>query len=163
MSAGYTRCTRRAPRRGLSLVEVLIALSISAMLLSAVAAAFSATAQAIEINDQFFRASQSARVSVNRISAELRKCRAAGVNGSTLALTSATGEELTYTFDATAKQLKLTVAAVPTPKVYVLANNVESVAFATDGRNYTVSIVVAVGTNRIALTGSALPRRSVTG
>ena len=59
---------RKSPRRrGMSIVEVLISLAIVAMLLTAVAAAFSSSAQIIETNDQFFRASQAARVSLTRM------------------------------------------------------------------------------------------------
>ncbi len=57
-------------RKGLSLAEVMISLAISAMLLTAVAAAFTASSEAIEQNDQFFRASQAARVSMNQILTE---------------------------------------------------------------------------------------------
>ncbi|HEX2973414.1 MAG TPA: prepilin-type N-terminal cleavage/methylation domain-containing protein, partial [Tepidisphaeraceae bacterium] len=48
------------PRRGLSLVEVMISLVICSLLLTAVATAFRASTMAIEDNDQFFRASQAA-------------------------------------------------------------------------------------------------------
>lgn len=60
-------------RSGLSMVEAMIALAITAMLLTAVGAAFTSSAKAMEINDQFFRASQGARVAVNRIMTQARR------------------------------------------------------------------------------------------
>ena len=45
-------------RRGIGMAEALISLAITALLLTAVAAAFSASSAAIEMNDQFYRASR---------------------------------------------------------------------------------------------------------
>lgn len=148
-------------RRGLSLVEVLISLAITAMLLTAVSTAYVASAQAIEINDQFFRASQAARVSVTRISSELRKCRSGTLYGDdTLELITASGEKHTYKHDAVNKWLTLTLD-LPVPRTHKLASNVEKAEFFSNGKSVTVNIVVAVGTNKVALNGSAIPRRAV--
>ena len=49
----------------------MISLAISASLLTAIAAAFSASSQAIETNDQVFRAPQAARVTINQIITEV--------------------------------------------------------------------------------------------
>jgi prepilin-type N-terminal cleavage/methylation domain-containing protein len=69
---------RGRPRgpRGLSLVEVMIALAITAALLSAVAAAFSAAASATEVNDRFFRATQAGRVCLHQLLSEIRQADA---------------------------------------------------------------------------------------
>src|ERR1700722_4642026 len=64
----------RSAARGLSLPEVMISLSITSGLLVAVAAAFCASATAINNNDGFFRCSQASRVTVNQILAEIRNC-----------------------------------------------------------------------------------------
>src|SRR5207248_2657435 len=60
-------------RRALSLAEVMIALAITSMLLTAIAAAFQSSTQVIENNDKFFRATQSARVATNQILTEVRR------------------------------------------------------------------------------------------
>src|SRR5947209_11275949 len=60
-------------RRGLSIIEASISLSISTMLLVAVAAAFTSSASAIDMNDQFFRATQAGRVSLNQVLAAVRQ------------------------------------------------------------------------------------------
>src|SRR4051812_14624612 len=91
----------RQLRLGLSMAELLISLAISAMLLTAVAAAYSASASAIEMNDQFFRASNSARVSMNKILSELRKCKSADVGTDNIDITNELGKDITYAQNGT--------------------------------------------------------------
>ena len=52
----------------------MISLVLTSMLLTAVAAAFSGASQAIEMNDNHFRCTQAARVSMDQILAEIRNC-----------------------------------------------------------------------------------------
>lgn len=154
---------RRALRRrcGLSLIEVLISLAISATLLTAVSAAFVASSQAIEMNDQFFRASQAARVTVNRIASELRKCRSGTLYGEdTLELLTDTGEKHTYKYDAATQRLLLTIDE-PTPRTHTLASSVVLAEFFSNGKSVSVNITVTVGKNSVSLNGSAIPRRAV--
>src|ERR1700722_13662064 len=68
-----TRSTRFR-RHGLSLVEAMISLVLTSMLLTAVAAAFSSASQAVEMNDNHFRCTQAARVSMDQLLAEIRNC-----------------------------------------------------------------------------------------
>src|SRR3954470_5728397 len=63
----------RQPRRGLSIVEVMISLTITSFLLVAVAAAYNASASAVEMNDRFFRATQAGRVTMNQLLTEIRR------------------------------------------------------------------------------------------
>jgi prepilin-type N-terminal cleavage/methylation domain-containing protein len=161
-------------RRGLSLVEVMISLAISAMLLTAVAAAFSASSDAIEINDEFFRASQAARVSMNQLITEIRRANAVSVpaNNKTLSMITYDNKDRTYTFDSASKKLKLITNDILTDPDYTLAANCTSTTFDvdtyTDGGGIkhvvrvSVTIVVQVGKNQIRLTGSAAPRKEAT-
>ena len=156
-------------RRGLSLAEVMISLAISAMLLTAVAAAFTASSDAIEQNDEFFRASQAARVSMNQILTEIRRADPVDAVNSTaidLAMVGHDGNPRDYIYDAATKKLKLDTHTAGKPQ-YNLASNCSSAAFAYDiigGKVYRVSvtIVVQVGKNTIRLTGSAAPRKMQT-
>jgi len=75
-----TTTSRNRLRRGLSLPEIMIGFAITVLLLTATAAAFNASAQAVSMNDMFFRASQSARVSLNQLMVEIRRCDAVSVN-----------------------------------------------------------------------------------
>ena len=161
-------------RRGLSLAEVMISLAISAMLLTAVAAAFSASSEAIEQNDEFFRASQAARVSMNQILTEVRRgtVKTPPTSGPTdLSMTTYDGKDRDYVFDAASKKLQL-VTSDPGAPNYCLASNCTDANFAYDtytdagGVKHTirvaVTVVVKIGRNQIRLTGSAAPRKEQT-
>jgi type II secretory pathway pseudopilin PulG len=156
-----SRTRRDNRRRGLSLVEALISLSITAALLTAVGAAYQSAARAIEVNDQFFRASQAARVSVNQVMAEVRKCQAGLVDPTELEITTASGETRTYNYDSTNKRLTMTIDGV-LPVTHTMASNVGSLQFDTDGQTISMTITVQVGNNSVTLNGSAIPRRTVT-
>ena len=147
-------------RAGLSLVEVMISMAIASSLLTAVAAAFSASASAIEMNDQFFRATQATRISVNQIMTEARKCMSGVVAPTSLELITDKGETRTYAL--TGNQLTMTVADPVAPRTYRLASNVESLQFQTNGKAVSMVVTVKVGNNAVTLTGSAIPRRTIT-
>lgn len=149
-------------RAGLGLVELLISLAIAASLLSAVAAAYAATTSAIRMNDEFFRASQAARVTINHVMAEVRKCQNGLVDIESLEVSTSTGEKRVYAFDSATNRITLTLPDLPTPPTYTLARNVDSVQFFTDGQTIAMTVTIEVGDNKITLTGSAMPRRTVT-
>ena len=153
-----TTSTRRA---GLSLIEVMISVAISATLLVAVAAAFSSSSQAIEVNDQFSRASQAARISLNQVLAEVRKCKSGATSATVLELVDPQDKRRIYTYDAAAKQLTLTLPDQIPVTTYTLARNVSAAGFATDGHTISMTVSVQISNNRITLSGSAMPRRTV--
>ena len=146
-------------RRGLSLIEAMISLSITAMLLVAIAAAFHASISAVEMNDQFYRAQQSSRVSLNQILNQVRKCQSGVVDATSLDLTIDSGEQRTFTLDGTDLKMTLTVPGDTTPSSFRLASNIKTLKFDTDGKSISMRITVAVGTNEVTLCGSAFPRR----
>jgi len=148
-------------QRGLSLVEALIALSITAMLLTSVAAAFHASTAAIEMNDQFYRASQAARVSLNQIMTGVRKCQSGEVDTSSLTLTTETGQDRTYSLDGTNLMMTLTLPGNTVPSSFKLASNIKTLKFDTDGKSISMLVTVAVGTNEVTLCGSGFPRRLI--
>lgn len=159
-SAGVRR-TRGRRRAGLSLVETMISLAITATLLTAVAAAYSASTKAIQVNDQFFRASQSARVCVNQLLAEIRQCSIVEVSSGNLNVLTATGEAKTYRYDAAAQRLLLSVTDVNGTTDHTLGSNISSLTFAGNGSNVSIAITVTAGTNTVTLGGSCTPRRKV--
>lgn len=178
-----------ANRQGLSLIEVMISLVISAMLLTAVAAAFSASASAIDINDRFFRASQSARVSMNQMLSAIRRCQSCRVgdvadpptdvvSANDIHIITADGEFRIYKYFATdsngnpERKLKLIRSDVLTDTAYPLASNITSATFTgvfeQDPKTLvrrmvrvTVDLVVQIGDDQIRLSGSAVPRRAM--
>jgi hypothetical protein len=147
-------------RRGLGLAELLVSLSITASLLAAVGAAFSATTSTIEMNDQFFRASQAARVSMNQIMAEVRKCTSGVVDVDSLELSPPTGPRRRYYYDAANKRVTLTFPEVDAT-TYTLARNVNAAEFYTDGETIAMRVRIEIGKNKVTLNGSAMPRRTM--
>ena len=165
-------------RRGLSLVEVMFSLTITAALLTAAAVAFNASSDVIQSNDQFSRATQGARVSLHQILTQVRR-GSVNTNWTPTALRMVTArnddgtgeDDVTYFYDATAKQLKLITNDSTSDPDYVLANNVTAMQFAAEiGQDHTLApcvvrvtvyITVTVGGNTITLSGSAAPRRNL--
>src|SRR5215208_4617200 len=146
----------------------MISLAISAMLLTAVAAAFTASSDAIEVNDQFFRASQAARVSMTQILTEIRRANTVGVppTNASLSMFTHDGKDRTYKFFPAEQKLKLITNDVLTDPDYTLASNCTSTTFDVDTyadangihvNRVAVTIVVKVSGNVIRLTGSAAP------
>jgi len=175
------RPRRLRSRRALSLPEVLISLAITALLLTAVAAAFTASASAIEVNDRFFRASQAARISLAQILALVRRCESCNIPGYAAPATSCSGtsiniiykDEITGTDHVDAlfqfsgspsNQLQLVLNGVTTP----LAHNVKAVTFSADMAqisnlwtpvNITVDITIQINEETVHIRGSAAPRQ----
>lgn len=158
-----TAVLSRTRNAGMSLVEVMISLAISSTLLAAVAAAFTASASAIEHNDQFVRAAQAARISVSQIMSEVRKAQVGdpGTSGlvqdQRLELTTDAGVRRIYSL--VGQELMMTVDDPIAPEPVRLAGNIESLRFSTNGDSVSMLVTVKVGSNSATLSGSAVPRR----
>lgn len=169
-------------RSALSLPEVMISLSITAALLVSVAASFVAASSAIDSNDQFFRATQSARVSLNQLTNEIRRADVVQVTGTTQIDVQRPVENLAtpnelyrrYSYDSAGKRLTLQVffTGGGSSAVYTLARNVTTAAFGpadtgldslgqTVVKRVPISLKVSVAKNSVSLTGSAGPRRAL--
>ena len=123
---------RKRRRSALSLIEVMVSLAITAALLVAVAAAFDASASAVDANDKFFRASQVARVCINQMMTEVRRCQSGTVDTTSLIITLNTGEMRTYRYDPATKQLQMVLRSLPVVETYPMAHNIESMSFASN-------------------------------
>ena len=162
---------RRTPvrRAGLGLVEAMIALAITAALLTAVAAAFSASAQAINENDEFFMATQGGRVALNRILTQARRGTVANTSTATeLLLITDTGLTQKYRIDATDKTIKLVLVKNGVETAHTLARTISAGSFAYEtGTDYAgnpcvtrviVTLTVENKNNKILFSGSATCR-----
>jgi type II secretory pathway pseudopilin PulG len=155
----------------------MISLAICSMLLTAVAAAFRASTAAIEDNDQFFRASQAARVAINQILTQLRRSDVIDVptsnptNRVDFAGDDKIDRTFLYTPDATGNKgtLSLLIDKNGVITTAVLARDVK-VAFYVDTvhpasgsgdyvERVTVDMTAEFGNSVVHLTGSAAPRR----
>ena len=152
----------RGTARGLSLLELLISLAIVSMLLTAVATAFSASSAVIEANDEFFRASQAARVTLNHITTDLRRGTAIIVLNDRITLNNEAGAHVHYRWDTANKRVMYSPDTAGTAE-YVLCSNVSSATCDTDalGKFISLEIIVTVGSNTVRLAGSVVSRQSV--
>src|SRR5690349_7693685 len=154
---------RRARYRGLSLVETLISLAITATLLTAVGAAYTGSVRAVQINDQFFRATQTARVSMNQLLSELRQSAVVELKDAvTLNVVTAMGKAKTYKYDTTNQKLLVTITdSTGITTNYTAASSVSALAFTGTDDSITISVTVTSGKNNVTLGGSVVPRRMV--
>jgi prepilin-type N-terminal cleavage/methylation domain-containing protein len=131
--------------QGFTIVECLIGLAISAVLLTAVAAAFNASVISYRENEDMFRSMNNARQALARMTSQLR---VAGYQHPTLGWLSvpynpssanrcsfwtADGTNITYEFQSADRKLYLRMEA--THQEYVLCSNVAAAAFAMTSEN----------------------------
>lgn len=160
-------------RVGIGLVEMMVTLAICSALLCAIGVAYVASADAVDVNDKFFRAQQGARVAMTQLQAAIRRSDSCAVSSSTkLDLITADAKDVSYSYDSTNKLLKLVTNYSTTDVDCVLARNVTAVSFVADSENYpntttsrvvriTISLDLKIGDEQVHLSGSAVPRRNV--
>jgi len=166
-------------RRGYTLGELLISLSITAGLMAAMAGAFSAAGSAVEMNDRYFRAVQQSRTALDLVMTEVRRCQAiTAASATSITITPAStdfsGHSITITYNnssAGSNPSTITLLDNSTSNTMVIASNVTSAAFtSTTGQNMqgqtktvavTLAMTVQMGENQITLSDSAAPRVSL--
>lgn len=173
-----TSRARGGRRRGLSLIEVMVSLAITAALLTAAAVAFTTSADVIQANDEFFRATQAARISLHQVLTQVRRGSVSTTwDANTLRVVTAVnddgsgGDDYTYKYLPANKKLMLVTNDDLTDPDYTLASNVDAMVFDVElGQDYTlapcvarvtVAVTVKVGGNVVTLSGSAAPRRNL--
>ena len=106
---------------------MLIALAIAAMLLVAVAVAFNASAANYQQNEDIFKAVNSARQALFRITTQLRTANAVDPNNALsneCSMITAAGEDITYRYNSSDKKLYLITNDDLSDSDYVLCDNV---------------------------------------
>ena len=121
-------------RTGFTLIELLLDLAITAILLTAVALAFNASVINYRENEDMFKAINSARQSLFRITSQLRTAKLVDDTAplNECSMRTAADENITYRYDNTARVLYLITNDDATDADYVLCSNVNSVTFTKD-------------------------------
>jgi len=173
---GATMSTRNT-QRGLTLVELLIAVAILAMLLTAIAVAMHGSLLSFKENESLAAVIQTGRAVLGQISRDIRTAEAVSCDSNSVTIIPPDDgrgiSEIQY--ELSDGQLLYRVAQGGTPDVYVLidnSNDVRADSFTVQsetGQNWegveciksvTVHLVVTNGRDTIPLTASAAPRRN---
>ena len=154
-------------RAGLTMVELLVALAITALLLAAVAVAFHASIVNYQENEETFKAINSARQALFRMTTQIRTGLVDPndiANENTCTLLCADESEVTYRYDSADNTLYL--HDHNTSMDYVLCENVTAMAFKKDNNTETgdvksvrISMTVASGNMQRTLSAAAVVRK----
>jgi len=125
---------RQRRRRGLSLIEILISLAITALLLVATAVAFDAALTSYRVNHDMSLVSMSTRNCLHQMTSTIRSAwndpaiDTIDVNGdgTECALVDAAGRAVIYRYDADQQQLQVNIDGAA--DWYVFMDNVEPIA-----------------------------------
>jgi len=155
---------------GFTIVELLLALAIASILLAAVATAFNASIINYRENEDIFKAINSARGALLRITSQLRTADAVDPNSpvNECTLITAGGDDVTYQYNNGDNKLYLIDNLSGSD--YVLCDNVTAMTFAKDTviiegiekvRSVQVSITVARGNAQRKISAAAVIRRNL--
>jgi prepilin-type N-terminal cleavage/methylation domain-containing protein len=155
---------------GFSIVELLIALAITALLLAAVAVAFNASITNYCENEDIFRAVNNARQALYRITTQLRTATAVDpcspVNECTFL--TAGGEDITYRYNSADGKLYLITNS--DGQQYLLCDNVTAMTFNKNTRtidsftfvaSVQISMTVAIDDTERTVSGAVVIRRNL--
>jgi prepilin-type N-terminal cleavage/methylation domain-containing protein len=136
------KLTRRACRPGFTMVELLIALMITAMLLVAVAVAFSASVKNFIDNREIFLAANKARQTLTQIVPKLRTAMNVSTSSplNECAFHDAIGNDITYSYNSSDKKLYVTEGG----NTRLLCDNVTTMTFTKNSAGTSVIISMTV-------------------
>jgi prepilin-type N-terminal cleavage/methylation domain-containing protein len=161
---------------GFTIVELLLALSIASILLVGVATAINASFINYRENEDMFKAINSARQALLRITNDLRTADAADPTSppNECSLITANGDDITYRYNNTDNKLYLITNYDSTDPDYVLCDDVTAMTFTkqifmddtqnppqTKVRSVQVSITVARGNAERKISAAAVIRRNL--
>ena len=162
---------KQRPNKGFTLVEIMIALTIVSLLLTATAVAFNASMINFRENENMFKAVNTARQTLLRITTELRTAEnvAIGEPSTRCSMHTAAGNDITYNYDADAQILYLITNDGVDGNDYVMCKNVTAISFdrvtvpddASSIRSVQITITVSSGTVTETLSAATMIRRNL--
>jgi prepilin-type N-terminal cleavage/methylation domain-containing protein len=158
--------------RGFTIIELLLSLAITALLLAAVAYAFSASVMNYRENEEIFQTVNKGRQALYRMTTELRTAEAVDPNLVTTecSLITAGGADYTYRYNSGDRKLYLITNDDPTDADYVLCDNVTAMTFVkstfveesvTYVKDVQISMTVQSGDFARTLSAAAVVRRNL--
>ena len=155
---------------GFTVIEFLIALAIASMLLASIAVAINASIVNYQENEDMFKAVNSARQAMLRITNHIRTAEAAdpASPANECSLITANGDDITYQYNNGDNKLYLIDNG--SGSSYVLCENVTAMTFTnqtfvdnsvTKVRSVQISITVAQGNAERKISAAAVIRRNL--
>jgi prepilin-type N-terminal cleavage/methylation domain-containing protein len=159
-------------KTGFTIAELLIALAISGILLVAVAVAFNASAINYQQNEDIFKAINSARQALFRMTTQLRTADAVDPNSPSneCSLITADGEDITYRYNNADNTLYLITNDDLFDSDYVLCDNVTALTCTKNAvieeaqikvKSVQISITVASGNLQRTVSTAAVIKRNL--
>ena len=122
---------RKKSARGFTVIELLIALMITGMLLAAVASAINASSINYNANESIFKSMNIARLTLLRITAEIRTAQAVAVEepSTQCSIITTNDSDITYLYNDAEEILYLVTNDDVSDADYVLCENVTDITF----------------------------------
>ncbi|MHC4457888.1 MAG: prepilin-type N-terminal cleavage/methylation domain-containing protein [Planctomycetota bacterium] len=157
---------------GFTIIELLVALAITAILLTAVAVAFNASVISYRQNEDIFKTINSARQALFRITNQVRTADAVDpcAPDNECSLITAGGEDITYQYNSADNKLYLITNDDLSDSDYVLCENVAAMTFNKDTavedsvlyvKSVQISMTVASGDVQRTVAAAAVVRRNL--
>jgi len=159
-------------RSGFTVVELLLALAIGSMLLAAIAVAFSASIMNYRENEDIFKAVNSARQALFRMTSQLRTADAVDPNSpnNECTLITADGDDITYRYNNADNKLYLITNDDLLDSDYVLCDKVTAMTCTKKSvvedmqikvKSVQISITVGIGDLQRTVSAAAVIRRNL--
>jgi len=157
---------------GFTIVEILVALAITAMLLTAVAVAFNASIINYRQNGDIFKTINHARQALFRLTTQLRTATAVDPTSpdNECAFITANGDDITYRYDSSDNKLYLITNYDSSDPDYVLCDNVAGLTFTKDTvtedavtyvKSVQISITIAISDIQQTFSAAAVIRKNL--
>lgn len=156
---------------GFTMAELLIALAITGLILTAVAMAFNASVMNYRENENIFKVVNGARQALTRMTTDIRTAQAVDPNepSTQCSLITADGSDITYQYNSTDDKLYLVTNDDLSDSNYVLCDNVTAATFqrevvttpSTYVKSVQISMTVESGNVQRTLSAAAVIRRNL--
>lgn len=159
-------------KKGFTLIEVLISLIVLAMIMTAVATAFNASAKNYDANEKIFKSVNMARQALTRITSRVRTAKAVELpdNEPANKCSIITHDDKVLTYDYRSEDQKLYLIDNTTSNEYLLCDNVTGLTFTkttaivreqTAVRSVMVALTVTLNGEAKTLSSAAVLRRNL--
>lgn len=157
--------------RGFTIVELLIVLMITSMIMVVIAGAINASASSYRVNDDIFKAVNTSRLVLLRITSEIRTAQAVAVSeaDTQCSIITSDGSDITYSYDADVDTLYLITNDDLLDDDYVMCENITAAAFTRRAmpsdpgtiKDVKVSITINIGDFTQKMSSAAVIRNNL--